>query len=99
MYKLVLAPEVDSDLKTLRADKSRQKIFKAVTKRLEFLANDPKHKSLQTHPFKSGFGPDNERIWVSYAENKTPDAWRILWYYPKGRRMVIVVHSIMGHYD
>ena len=45
------------------------------------LADNPKHPSLQTHEYHSVFGPSGEKIFEAYAENNTPGAYRILFYY------------------
>jgi hypothetical protein len=73
----------------LKNDKSQKKRYKAVSKAVKFLANDPFYPSLQTHEFKSLKGPHGEKVWESYAENNTPAAYRIFWYYGTPGRIKI----------
>lgn len=55
-----------------------------------------RHRSLQTHPFNGLQGPDGQKIFESYVENKTPGAWRIFWYYGPGKG-VLTILSITEH--
>jgi hypothetical protein len=54
------------------------------------------HPSLQTHEFTSQKGPAGEKVFESYAQNKTPAAYRIFWYYGPGRG-VITVSAVVPH--
>ena len=69
------------NLKELKKEAHLSKRYKAVTKALINLADNPKHPSLQTHEYHSVFGPSGEKIFEAYAENNTPGAYRILFYY------------------
>jgi hypothetical protein len=42
-------------------------------------------------PSHSKQGPKGEKIFESYAQNKTPGAHRIFWYYGPGKRELTVV--------
>lgn len=55
-----------------------------------------RHQSLHTHEFTSKKGPQGEKMFESYAENNTPAAYRIFWYYGK-ERGTIVVTAITPH--
>ena len=81
MFKLSWIPSAEESFNLLKTHKSLKKRYKAVSKAIKFLAEDPFYPSLQTHEFKSLKGPNGERVWESYAENNTPAAYRILWYY------------------
>lgn len=76
--------------------KQVEKRFKAVSKALKYLAEDPCHPSLQTHQYFSLFGPDGEKVFESYAEQDTPAAYRIFFYYGHSRGE-IVVFAITPH--
>jgi hypothetical protein len=39
-------------------------------------------------------GPNGEDVWESYAENKTPAAFRVFWCYGAG---VITILAIIAH--
>ena len=68
-------------LKGLKENPALEKRFKAVKKSLEFLRENPRHKSLQTHQYYSIKGPKGEKIFEAYAEQNTPAAYRIFFYY------------------
>lgn len=61
-----------------------------VKRALGFLEHDPKHKSLQVHPFQSKKGPKGEKVWTAYAEQKTPAAYRIFFHYLPNYTIFIV---------
>jgi hypothetical protein len=73
------------NLKDLKKEAHLAKRYKAVIKALINLADNPKHPSLQTHPYYSVFGPSGEKVFEAYAENNTPGAYRILFYYGRVR--------------
>jgi len=65
--------------------------LKKVHKTLGLLQTNPKHPLLQTHEYISLRGPNGEKIFEAYVENKTPAAFRIFWYYGPGREKITVV--------
>ena len=75
----------------LKADRSLAKRFKAVKKTLQLIASNPRHPGLQTHEFSSLKGPTGEKIFESYAEQKTPAAYRIFWYYGPDRDQITII--------
>ena len=84
------------DLKELKKFPHFEKRFKAVSKALKYLAEDPRHPSLQTHQYFSLSGPDGEKVFEAYAEQDTPAAYRIFFYYGHARGE-IVVFAITPH--
>ena len=70
--------------------------FEKVRRAIGYLEVDPRHKSLETHKFESIKGPNGEQVFVAHAENNTPNAYRILWYYLPGR--IITIMRIIPHY-
>ena len=89
-FHLNFAPAAKEALKKLKQDPSLQKHYKAIVKTLEFLQQNPKHPSLQTHIYYSLQGPDGEKIFEAYAENQTSAAYRIFFYYgPEPREITI----------
>ena len=40
-----------------------------------------KHPSLHTHQYTSLKGPNDEKIYEAYAQNKTPGAYRVFFHY------------------
>jgi len=67
------------------------KRYKAVTKTLQFLAGNPRHPSLRTHEFTSLKGPLGEKVFEAFAEQSTPAAYRIFWYYGPGENRITVL--------
>lgn len=65
--------------------------LKKVYKTLGLLQTNPKHPSLQTHEYRSLKGPNGEKVFEAYVENKTPAAFRVFWYYGPGREKITVV--------
>ena len=75
----------------LREDRALQKRYKAVAKAIRFLAAGLRHNSLQTHEFTSLKGPGGEKVFEAYAEQSTPAAYRIFWYYGPERSQITVI--------
>jgi len=73
------------NLKDLKKEAHLAKRYKAVTKALKNMADNPKHPSLRTHEYYSIFGPSGAKVFEAYAENNTPGAYRILFYYGRVR--------------
>lgn len=40
-----------------------------------------RHPSLNTHKYDTLNGPNGEDVFESYAQNKTPGAYRVFWHY------------------
>lgn len=40
-----------------------------------------RHPSLNTHEFRSLKGPNGEKVFEAYAQQKTSGAYRVFWYY------------------
>ena len=90
-FRLVFTETAKGSLKELKHDKSRKKRYKAVGKTLKFLSENPRHPSLQTHKYFSITGPGGEVIFEAYAEQNTPAAYRVFFFYgPKERSITII---------
>jgi hypothetical protein len=79
--KLKYTPQAKQQLLKLKQDPTRKKRSKAVKQALNHLKSNPKHPSLSVHKYDSYVGDHEEEIWEAYAENKTPGAYRIFFYY------------------
>ena len=78
------------DLKKIKSSRHLENQFKAVSKALHLLIINPKHPSLQTHQVYAMEGPHGEKIFEAYAQNNTPKAYRIFFYYgPKQGEIII----------
>ncbi len=96
MFDLEWTREAKRTYSLLKGDASQKKRYKAVKKTLNFLAADPRHPGLQTHEFTSLKGPFGEKVFEAYAEQKTPAAYRVFWYYGPSKG-VITVFAIIPH--
>ena len=91
-FPLKLTTRAIKDMEALARDAGQQKRFKSVQKVFGLLETNPRHRSLRTHKFQSLQGPNNEPVFEAYAENKTPAAYRIFFYYgPSGEIVIIAV--------
>ena len=57
-----LTPATKEQLNALKADKALEKRFKAVSKCLRLLANNPRHPGLNTHKYSSLSGENGEEV-------------------------------------
>lgn len=96
MPALRFTPTAKKDLMQLQNDPSKAKILKAVSKTLGFLETNLRHPSLNTHEYEFFKGPDGEKIFCAYAQQKTPCAYRILWYYGPEKN-TISISTIIPH--
>jgi hypothetical protein len=91
LFEIFLTDEAKNQLERLKKDKGLEKRYTAVRKAIRFLSENPRHKSLKTHEFTSLIGPKGEKIFEAYAEQSTPAAYRIFWYYgPRRNQMTIL---------
>jgi hypothetical protein len=96
LFELLWTGEAERTYKLLKDDPSRKRHYNSVKKAIRYLSRDPRHNSLQTHEYLSLKGPAGEKVFEAYAEQKTPAAYRIFWYYgPTGG--VITIFAITSH--
>ncbi len=95
-FNLIFSSSAKAALKKIKDDKGLQKRHKSVEKALRFLSKNPKHPGLHTKLYFSLIGPEGEKIFEVYAEQNTPAAYRIFFYYghTKGE---IIVFAIVSH--
>ncbi len=77
MHELIFTPQADADLREIENNSSQRHILKAVRKCLGFLETNLRHPSLNTHEFRSLKGPNGEKVFKAYAQQKTPCAYRV----------------------
>jgi mRNA-degrading endonuclease RelE of RelBE toxin-antitoxin system len=95
-FILNFTPSAEDSLKKLKTNTGLKKHYKALVKNLNHLKNNPKHPGLQSHLYHSLKGPKGEKIFEVYAEQNTPAAYRIFFYYgPKKGQ--IIVWAIIKH--
>lgn len=90
-FELLFSKQAENDLDSLIRNKSLLKRIKAVNKALGLLEKNPRHPSLNTHKYTSLIGPNGEEIFEAYAENNTPAAFRIFWYYGDKKNQITIV--------
>jgi hypothetical protein len=95
-FSLKFTDEATTQLKALEKGKGLEKRLKAVRKALGYLETNPRHPALNTHKYSSHHGPSGEELFEAYAENNTPAAYRIFWYYGPGKN-VITITAITPH--
>jgi len=91
LFELYWTAEAKEQYKLLKTNASLGKRYKAVKKTIEYLALNPRHNSLQTHEFTSLKGPNGEKIFEAYAQQKTPAAFRVFWYYGPSPNIITIV--------
>jgi hypothetical protein len=90
-FFLSFTPTAKANLKELKNSPHLEKRFKAVSKALKFLQDNPRHPSLQTHEFSSLKGPYGEKVFEAYAEQDAPAAYRIFFFYGQHKGEIVVV--------
>lgn len=90
-FFLSFTPTAKANLKELKESAHLMKCFKAVSKALKLLQENPRHPSLQTHEFSSFEGPDGEKVFEAYAQQNTPAAYRIFFFYGHRKGEIIIV--------
>ncbi len=93
-FTLKLTEETISQLASLK--KSNPKKHKRVLACLAKLESNPKHPGLRSHQYESLDKLHGQKIWESYAENDTPGAYRVFWFYGPGKQEITVV-SVTPH--
>jgi hypothetical protein len=93
IFELIFTEKADSQLDFLERSKDKKVVLKAVRKTLALMETDLKHPSLQTHEYSDLEGANGEKVFESYAQNRTPGAYRIFWHYgpQKGQLTVVAI--------
>jgi hypothetical protein len=90
-FALYFTEQADRDLDELDSNPALLKRSKSVRKALGYLETNPRHPGLNTHKYTSLAGPEGEDVFEAYAENNTPGAYRIFWFYGPGRDAITIV--------
>jgi hypothetical protein len=90
-FKLLFTKQASHDYDKIGKNKSQLKQFKAIRKALGYLETNPRHPGLNTHKYTSITGPSNEEVFETYAENKTPAAYRIFWHYGPQKKQITIL--------
>jgi len=95
-FRLLFTPEASSNLAELENDASQRAEHKAILKCLGYMETNLRHPSLNTHKLERLKGPLGQQVFEAYAQNETPGAYRIIWYYGPGLG-VITIAAIVTH--
>ena len=96
MFEIYWTGEAESVFLRLKANPSEKTLNHAVKKTLKLLSENPRHTGLQTHPFFSLTGPNGEKVFEAYTQQKTPAAYRVFWYHGSKKGTIIIL-AITAH--
>lgn len=96
MFKIYLTQEAQNQYQALKKNKGLQKRFKALKKTLILLKDNPRHPGLNTHEYSQLSKTMGMKIFEAYAEQNTPAAYRIFWYYDPNKKEITVI-TITAH--
>ena len=91
MFKLYWTKEAENTFNSLKQNHSLRPRYNAVKKTIKFLAENPRHNSLQTHEYISLKGINGEKVFEAYVQQKTPAAYRIFWYYGPSKGEITIL--------
>jgi hypothetical protein len=95
-FKLNYSDEAKAQFLDLESNKSKVKQYKAVAKTLGLMQTNLRHPSLHTHKYDAIESPFGAEVFESYAQNKTPGAYRVFWCYGPVRSELYVI-AIIPH--
>ncbi len=103
-HELRFKPAANEEYDKLKSGPALKSILKQVNKTLGYLETNLKSKSLQTHEFESLTKRYGIKIFEAYAQQNTPAAYRVFWYYgpdeinENGKRIpIITIVAITPH--
>jgi mRNA-degrading endonuclease RelE of RelBE toxin-antitoxin system len=95
-FDIYLTQTARKVLRQLKKDSRKNKNYKAVKKAIILLSENPRHPGLQTHIYYSIKGPSGEKVFEAYAQQNTPSAYRIFFYYGANEKE-ITIFAIIPH--
>ena len=90
-FNLLFTEEASRNLFDLTKEASKKKRLKAVNKALGYLETNPNPLSLNTHEYDSLSREFGLKIFEAYAENRTPQAYRIFWHYGPDKKDITII--------
>jgi hypothetical protein len=90
-FKLNYSDEAKSQFLELENNPDKNRQYKAVAKTLGLMQINLRHTSLNTHKFDTIFSPFGNEVFESYAQNRTPGAYRIFWCYGPHRAELYII--------
>ncbi len=95
-FEIQWTEEAEQQLFELENDRSKRNKYKAVAKTIGLMQVDLRHPSLNTHEYTSLSRERGYKVFESYAQNKTPGAYRVFWYYGPNKNEITIV-AIVPH--
>ncbi len=95
-FRLKFTDLAKTQLANLAQGRSKHIQYKAVGKALAFMELDLCHPGLCTHEYFELSKSIIYKVFESYAQNRTPGAYRIFWRYGAEKNQIIVL-SITPH--
>ena len=101
--KLLFTDSARTVLAGLQNNPAERAHYRQVAKTLGLLETNLRHPSLQTHKYQSRRGPNGEEILEAYAQQHTPGAYRVFFFYSpdvitkKKRTRVLMIFAIVPH--
>lgn len=81
-YELRFARDAAETMRSLEdGGASTSSKLKKVRKALGQLQQDPRYPALHSHQYEQFPGLEKAKVWDSYVDHRTSDAWRIYWMY------------------
>lgn len=90
-FELFYSRDAAAQRKSLESDPGRARVWKAVRKTLGLLEVDLRRTGLQTHKYSALKGPHGQEVYEAYAQNRTPGAYRVFWYYGPGKGQITIL--------
>ncbi|HNV86439.1 MAG TPA: hypothetical protein PKL97_05685 [Candidatus Omnitrophota bacterium] len=93
MFEMQFTVTASETLKTLGKDPGKKRLVRQIKKTLGFLQTDPRHPSLNTHPYQTIPNPfeTGEKVFEAYAQNQASSAYRVFWCYGPGKKQITVI--------
>jgi hypothetical protein len=90
-FEIFYTEVASRQLDQLEQDPGKKKRYQSVRKAIGLMETNLRHPSLQTHKYQTLQGVHGEDVFESYAENKTPAAYRIFWHYGPNKGQITIV--------
>jgi hypothetical protein len=90
-FELVFTEHADQQMIVLEESRDKKIVFKTVRKVFGLMETNLRHPSLHTHKYDAITGPNKEDVFESYAQNKTPGAYRVFWHYGPGKGKITIL--------
>lgn len=91
MFEIILTERARNHWNALKTNMGLAKRLQAVRKTLRFLSENPRYPGLRTHEFTVLKGPKGEKVFEAYAEQSSPAAYRVFWYYGPEKNQITII--------